>query len=122
VTLYEENIDGRYSIVEVTAINWETNHLIKELSNRLHISRKRISFAGTKDKRSKSKRLMSFNKINKNDLAKINLKDIEIKYLFKTNQPVRIGNLIGNKFDINIRNVNSNYLNNFDKITDFSYK
>jgi len=102
----KENIEGKYSIVELTAINWETNHLIKELSNRLHISRKRISFAGTKDKRSKSKRLMSFYKVSEKNLYDVHLKDVEIKYLFNSNEPVRIGNLIGNKFNINIKNIN----------------
>ena len=74
----KEKLDGRYSIAEVSAINWETNHLIKELSNRLHISRKRITFAGTKDKRSKSKRLMSFFKINYNDFNLISLLELVI--------------------------------------------
>ncbi len=112
----KEKLDGRYSIAEISAINWETNHLIKELSNRLHVSRKRITFAGTKDKRSKSKRLMSFFKINYNDLNEINLKDVEIKYLFQSDQSVRIGNLIGNKFDINIRGIKKNYSKNIDEI------
>ncbi|MCJ2513356.1 MAG: tRNA pseudouridine(13) synthase TruD [Candidatus Thermoplasmatota archaeon] len=110
-----EKKDGNYAIAEVSAINWETNHLIKELSNKLHISRKRISFAGTKDKRSKSKRLMSFFRISKDDLNGFNLKDVEIKYLFQTDKPVRIGTLIGNKFDINIRgikNINTEIIEN----------
>ena len=51
---------GKFTIARVTAINWETNLLVRELSNKLHISRKRISFAGTKDKRAKTTRLMSF--------------------------------------------------------------
>ncbi len=97
--------NGNYSIVEITAVNWETNHLIKEISNRLHISRKRISFAGTKDKRSKSKRLMSFYNVSYDDLNQLNLKDVEINFLFKSDKPVLIGDLIGNKFDINIRGI-----------------
>jgi len=112
----KEKKDGRYSIAEVSAINWETNHLIKELSNKLHVSRKRISFAGTKDKRSESKRLMSFFKISYNDLNEISLKDVEIKYLFQSDNPVRIGNLVGNKFDINIRGIKKNYSGNIDDI------
>lgn len=114
-----ENLDGKYSIVELSSINWETNHLIKELSNKLHISRKRISFAGTKDKRSKSIRLMSFYNVNENDLKAIDLKDVKIKYLYNSNEPIRIGSLIGNIFDINIKKLNTNNLKNIDKI--YSY-
>jgi len=115
----KQDINGKYSIVELSTINWETNHLIKELSNKLHISRKRISFAGTKDKRSKSIRLMSFHKISENDINNINLKDANIKYIYNSNEPVRIGNLIGNIFDINIKDVNIKNIKNIDKI--YSY-
>ena len=45
---------GRFTIAEITATNWETNILVKELSNRLHVSRQRVGFAGTKDKRAKT--------------------------------------------------------------------
>ncbi len=117
-----EKIDGRYCIVEVTALNWETNHLIKEISNKLHISRKRISFAGTKDKRSKSKQLMSFLNINSQDIENIKLKDVDIKYLFQSDKSVKIGDLYGNKFDINIREIkNDNKLidDNINSIEEF---
>ena len=116
-----EKIDGKYCIAEVTALNWETNHLIKEISNKLHISRKRISFAGTKDKRSKSKRLMSFFNINKKDIDEIKLKDVEIDYLFQSDKPVRIGSLIGNRFDINIRDIKyKNYIeSNINSIQEY---
>jgi tRNA pseudouridine13 synthase len=115
----EEKKDGDFSIVEINAVNWETNHLIKELSNKLHVSRKRISFAGTKDKRSKSKRLMSFYKISIEKLMDITLKDVEIKFLFQSDKPVRIGNLVGNKFDINIREIDDKNVGDIDKI--YSY-
>ena len=59
---------GRFTIAEITATNWETNGLVRELSNRLHISRKRVGFAGTKDKRAKATRLMSFHNISKDNL------------------------------------------------------
>ncbi len=52
--------NGRFTIADVTAINWETNLLVRELSNQLHISRQRIGFAGTKDKRAKTTQVMSF--------------------------------------------------------------
>ena len=96
---------GRFTIAEITAINWETNGLVKELSKRLHISRKRIGFAGTKDKRAKTTRLMSFHNISDDDLAKVKIKDVEIENIYRSHHPVKIGCLIGNKFEIIIRNV-----------------
>ena len=44
----------------VTATNWETNRLVRHLSKILGISRNRIGFAGTKDKRAVTTQLMSF--------------------------------------------------------------
>jgi tRNA pseudouridine13 synthase len=111
-----EKKEGNYSIAEITTINWETNHLIKELSNKLHISRKRINFAGTKDKRSKSKRLMSFFKVDNKKLNEISLKDVEINYLFQSDKPIKIGNLIGNKFDINIRDIKNKKISQIENI------
>ena len=96
---------GRFTIAEITAINWETNGLVKEFSKRLHISRKRIGFAGTKDKRAKNTRLMSFHNISEDDLFKVKIKDVAIENIYRSDQPVKIGCLIGNKFEIIIRNV-----------------
>jgi len=96
---------GRFTIAEITAINWETNGLVKEFSKRLHISRKRIGFAGTKDKRAKNTRLMSFHNISEDDLFKVKIKDVTIENIYRSDQPVKIGCLIGNKFEIIIRNV-----------------
>ena len=65
---------GRFTVADVTAINWETNHLVRDMSNWLHISRQRIGFAGTKDKRARTTRLMSFYKIPMAELSKVKLK------------------------------------------------
>jgi len=42
---------GPYTAARIRTRNWETNRLVRELARHLHISRKRISFAGTKDRR-----------------------------------------------------------------------
>jgi len=96
---------GDCTLAEVTAINWETNTLIKEISDRLHISRNRISFAGTKDKRAKTTRLMSFYKIEKDKLSNIKIKDVSIDNIYYSDQKLKIGELTGNRFEVTIRNI-----------------
>lgn len=96
---------GIFTIARVTSVNWETNLLVRELSNRLNISRKRISFAGTKDKRAKATRLMSFYKISIENLLNIKIKDVDIEDVYTSNCPLNIGDLIGNRFEITIRNI-----------------
>ena len=102
-----KNEKGKFTIADVTSTNWETNRLIREISNRVHISRKRIGFAGTKDKRAKTVQLMSFYKTPIQDLQSINIKDVSIENIYKSDRPVKIGNLQGNSFEINIKNIES---------------
>ena len=47
----KENKNGKHSIVRITAKNWDTHVLVKELAKELGIGQKAIGFAGTKDKR-----------------------------------------------------------------------
>lgn len=100
-----EKENGRFTVARVTARNWETNLLVRELSNRLHISRKQVGFAGTKDKRARSSRLMSFYNVSKDVLSKIKVKDVVIEDIYSSDHPIRIGHLLGNRFDIIVRNV-----------------
>lgn len=103
-----EKADGKFTLADVTATNWETNLLVREISNRLHISRQRIGFAGTKDKRAKTTRLMSFYKVPIDKLSNVKIKDVEIDNVYYSDRPVKIGNLVGNSFEIVIRNIKIN--------------
>jgi tRNA pseudouridine13 synthase len=97
--------NGRFTIADVTSTNWETNLLLKEISNRLHISRKRVGFAGTKDKRAKTTQLMSFYNVPVEKLSNVKIKDVVIENIYTSDKPVKIGNLVGNKFEITVRNI-----------------
>jgi tRNA pseudouridine13 synthase len=101
-----EKENGNFTIAEIYSKNWENNGLVRELSKRLHISRKRISFAGTKDKRACSTQLMSFYKVTRDKLSNIKIKDVEIKNIFSSDKPIKIGDLYGNKFEITLKNIN----------------
>jgi len=103
-----EKENGKFTIADVTATNWETNLLIRELSKRLYISRKRIGFAGTKDKRAKTSQLMSFYNVTLEDLSKVNIKDVVIENVYCSDRPIKIGDLIGNSFIVIVRNTEIN--------------
>jgi len=107
-----EKENGVFAVAEVLSKNWETHTLVKTLSKKLHISRKRIGFAGTKDKRSHSKQLMSFQNISKEKLSNIKIKDVEINNIYKSDKPIKIGKLYGNRFEIIIRNIGKNITSN----------
>lgn len=124
VSNYPSKTDiGKYLIADVTTTNWETNLLIREFSNLLHVSRQRIGFAGTKDKRAKTKRLMSFFGVSAERLSKIKINNVVIENVYRSDSGVKIGNLVGNKFEITIRKIEENIdADNVRKIASFIIK
>ncbi len=96
-----EKEDGKYTIATVTTRNWETNRLVRMLSRTMGISRERIGFAGTKDKRAITTQLMSF--YGNPDLGKVDLKDVSISGAYRGARGIQIGDLIGNSFEITVR-------------------
>ena len=94
--------NGDYTIATVTARNWETNRLVRLMSRSMGVSRDRIGFAGTKDKRAVTTQLMSF--YGTPDMVdKIDLKDVEIKDVYRGARGIGIGDLIGNDFEITVK-------------------
>jgi tRNA pseudouridine13 synthase len=94
--------NGRYVIAEVVSKNWETNRLVRLMSRSLGISREKIGFAGTKDKRAVTTQLMSF-ECRIDSLKRIDLKDVEIKEAYTARRDIQIGDLKGNSFVVRVR-------------------
>jgi tRNA pseudouridine13 synthase len=99
--------NGRYTIAEVTCRNWETHTLVHEIANRLHLSQRRICFAGTKDKRAWTTQLMSFEHVMPEQLSQLTIRDVSFDHMYQVDVPMRIGDLLGNHFEITVRNISS---------------
>ena len=93
---------GPHLICELKKTNWELQRAAKEISKRLGVSYKRISWGGTKDKRAVTTQLISIYGVKPEDIERISLKDIEIKPLGLARQQMSLGTLKGNNFDIKI--------------------
>ncbi|MCK4444794.1 MAG: tRNA pseudouridine(13) synthase TruD [Thermoplasmata archaeon] len=100
----EPEDEGKYTIAKVRSRNWETNRLVRKLARILRISRRRIRFAGTKDKRAITTQLFQFEHPMEN-VRTIDLKDVEILDLYLTNKKLEIGDLFGNRFNIVARDL-----------------
>ncbi len=98
-------IDGRYTIVALRVRNWETNRLVRELARALHISRRRIGFAGTKDKRALTTQLFSFENVPPETIKALRMKDVEVLDVSRSGRPLEIGDLVGNRFQIVVRDL-----------------
>ncbi|MBN1860794.1 MAG: tRNA pseudouridine(13) synthase TruD [Candidatus Thermoplasmatota archaeon] len=97
--------NGNFTIAEISCRNWETHTLVQEIAHRLHLSQRRISFAGTKDKRAWTTQLMSFDHVSPEQLSGLRIKDVSFENIYQSDVPVRIGGLLGNRFEITIRNI-----------------
>ena len=85
--------------------NWNTILAIRELAKKLGISRKRISFAGTKDKKAITSQRISIKGVKIEDLEKVGIKDIKLRDFSYEDKPIRLGDLYGNRFKIIIREI-----------------
>ena len=83
--------------------NWTTDKAIKEIAKRLRISKKRFSWAGTKDRKALTYQLCSCYKCEKEEMERIKIKDIEILCFFSKKEKIKLGELKGNRFEIAIK-------------------
>src|SRR6266705_4809304 len=85
--------EGRYAIATVRVRNWETNRLVRQLARGLHVSRRRIGFAGTKDKRALTTQLFSFENVSPEAVKALRMKDVEVLDLSRSDRSLEIGDL-----------------------------
>ncbi len=115
-----EKLDsGKYTILKIRLKNWETNHFITYLSRYLGISRKRVTYAGTKDKRALTTQYFCLNAGIVQD--EIRIKDCEILEKFYVNHPLNLGDLRGNRFTIRVfSNDDENYSRAWNRMNEIS--
>ncbi len=88
-------------LLRVTLHNWDTNDFARALSNKLGISRERVSWAGTKDKRAVTTQLFTVDGIEPVDVPE--LSDVTYEIVGRTGRPILFGDLAGNAFEVTIR-------------------
>ena len=93
---------GRFTVVKVTLTNWETNRFVGKLAKKLGISKNRIWFSGTKDKRAITTQLLVID-APQNKVASIEMPDVEIEVLGRSHQKLGFGDHSSNRFTITVR-------------------
>lgn len=88
-------------IIRVTLRDWDTNQFAGVLSDQLGISRERVSWAGTKDKRAVSTQLMSIKNVTTGELPEIS--GSTICPVGRMGRRIFLGDLVGNQFDVTVR-------------------
>ncbi|MBN2478137.1 tRNA pseudouridine(13) synthase TruD [Candidatus Micrarchaeota archaeon] len=114
----ERKGEGDYTHFILEKKNWTTQKAVNEISKRLGIGKKRVSYAGTKDRNALTVQLCSVFRVEPEKLLSLNIKDIQINGAWKSDKELKLGDLAGNRFKIKIRDTDAEDVE--EKITDIS--
>ncbi|HIJ99136.1 TPA: tRNA pseudouridine(13) synthase TruD [archaeon] len=116
-----EPIENNSEYTEFTLVknNWNQAILLKKISDRLGFSKKRLHFAGTKDKYAITAQRISAWKISPEQLSKVSIKDCKLGEFEGKDSRLELGDLWGNRFTILIREITAPKHKLISKIEDF---
>lgn len=102
--IVEEIIDlkegsGKYLYVKVKKREWNTIDLVNFISKKLN---SKVGFAGLKDRNAITTQYISVYGVSKDRINNLRIKDVELTPLFYGGEAIKMGNLISNKFRINL--------------------
>ncbi|WP_336345711.1 tRNA pseudouridine(13) synthase TruD [Halalkalicoccus ordinarius] len=90
-------------VIRATLEGWDTNDFASRLSDAMGISRERVSWAGTKDKRAITTQLFSVRKGDPDELPEV--RGAEIEVVGRAGRALEFGDLAGNEFEIRVDGV-----------------
>ena len=96
---------GNFLILKIKKEWLSTWDLIREISETLDIDEHKIGYAGLKDKNATTTQYISIPLIKEKYLKALNKPNIKILAVYKDKSGLNIGNLTGNKFTINLKDV-----------------
>jgi len=94
-------------LVRTTLRAWDTNDFARELSDRLGVSRERVSWAGTKDKHAVTTQLFSVASVDPADVRAVGIRDADVELVGRTGRPILFGDLAGNAFEVVVRDADA---------------
>jgi len=95
---------GDYTYFILEKKNWNTREAVKAIASKLGVKDKYFNVAGIKDKKAITKQYVSVFKVNPERLANLKIKDLKITVLGKCKERLKLGQLLGNKFTIRVKN------------------
>lgn len=96
--------DGKYTLARIRATNWETHHLMRELSTQLEIPERSIYFTGTKDKRAVTTQNLAL-AAPEHEITSLDIRGLEILETYRVDRAPKLGEHTGNRFKIRIRDL-----------------
>ncbi|MFQ5620679.1 MAG: tRNA pseudouridine(13) synthase TruD [Candidatus Nanoarchaeia archaeon] len=99
--------NGMYAYFRLKKRDYGLYKVLGKLSKAWKVSVSSFGYAGMKDKRAVTYQLCSVKGVPKHIIEGTKLQDIEIEHVGQGPQPIRLGDLIGNKFIITVRDASS---------------
>ncbi|MBY8980782.1 MAG: tRNA pseudouridine(13) synthase TruD [Candidatus Lokiarchaeota archaeon] len=104
-TYFSEDSKDSYTLFNLIKVNKDTFEAIRLISKALGIPPKSIGYAGLKDKRSISVQMASIRGNYVEKLKNLKLKDIYIRNIYPSKNPIKLGYNWGNQFVITLRDI-----------------
>jgi len=101
----ENEKECKYLYLEMQKFNLDVNEAIRRLARYNRISKKRITYAGVKDKRAITSQKICFFKPETERVAEFKSKFVKLSNPEWKKERLRIGMLKGNKFEITVRQI-----------------
>ena len=96
---------GEYTVFRMRKREYTTEKAAQTIAEALRIDRKRVGYAGSKDSKAVTEQLISLRNIERKRVESIRMKDISLEFVGFINNPISLGDLEGNSFEIVVRNI-----------------
>jgi tRNA pseudouridine13 synthase len=93
----------RYLLCALVKRNWDTFIALRNIAKQLGISQRQIQIAGIKDAKAVTAQHITIEHASTEDIAKVNVKDIEVRPLGYVRDKLSTYYLLGNNFTIRIK-------------------
>ena len=108
--LYEPSGTGTHTFFAVRKRDLGTLEAIHRIARELHVNARHIGYAGLKDKRAVTTQVLSVEGITPEMILALELPAIEILWAKPHPHKLRVGHLLGNRFEITVREVSPDTL------------
>ncbi len=99
--------NGKYLYFKLNKRGHNTLTALTYIANKLNLKESQFGFAGSKDKEAVTEQVCSVYGTTKEKLLLVRLDDISIEFLSYGDTPISLGDLAGNKFEIVLRNLDT---------------
>jgi tRNA pseudouridine13 synthase len=99
-----------YAYFLLTKRDYTTMKAVSFIAHRLNMPSNKIGFAGNKDKNAVTEQYISIRFGGKERVENLNIKDIDLKFIGYSAEPISLGDLSENSFEIVVRNLTKNKL------------